>query len=144
MSVKAFIGIILLVVLLMALAIWSAGCASGTDALRQTITNTATATAAGYRTIHIIDKKAQELIQAKAKLGDVAGAKASLETHLKRYDVASKVLDVAVTTTEAANAALPALEKGLRGDKDVSGWISTLLKLAADITSAVHGLEEAH
>ena len=117
------------------------GCASGTDGLRQTIANTAVTTAEGYRLLGSVDKARQHIIQVQAKAGDPVAASKALKAHLERYGIAEKTLDVAVETLKTANATIPALEKGLHKDKDISDWVSKLIKLASDITESLHNLE---
>lgn len=121
------------------LALALVGCAPGVDGMRQTITNTATVVAAGYRTLGEVDAQVQTRIRAQAKL-DKAGAQAALDSHLKRYDIAARALDAAAALVETANLSVPLVERGKAGDKDAAAWIADLIAVALRVSQALKEL----
>ncbi len=126
-------------ILALCAALLISGCAAGSDGVRQGIANTAVVVAAGYKALDAYDDVKQAGAIARARLGDMDGARAELSAYLPKRATALKTLDSATATVESANAALPLLDKGLAKSADVQDWITKLLTAALEVKDALAG-----
>lgn len=121
------------------LALAMVGCAPGVDGMRQSLTNTATIVASGYRTLGEVDGQVQARIRIQAKV-DARAAQAALDEHLRRYAIAAKALDAAALVVETADASIPLVERGLAKDKNAAGWIADLIAAGLRVGAALKEL----
>lgn len=122
-----------------ALALSLVACASAGNAMRQAVADTAVTVAAGYRSLGVVDKVAQDRIRVVAKT-DPATADEQLTAHLKRYDVARKALDAAAAAVVSANAAIPLVDKGVAKEKSPAAWIADLVALGLTVMQSLQQL----
>ncbi len=122
--------------LICAAALLLVGCAPGINGMRQTIANTATIIASGYKALGQVDAQAQARVRVTAQT-DARQAGMLLAEHLKRYDITSKALDGATVVVEAANASLPLVERGVAGSKDAGAWIADLVAAGVKVAAAL-------
>ncbi len=116
------------------------GCAPGLDGVRQGLTTAAVATASGYRTLGRIDEAKQAEIRSIAKI-DPAKARAALEAHNAKYDLARKVLDVSTEALVVAENNAEEIDHNLRSKAEIPALISTIVKIGLDIKTALNNLE---
>lgn len=117
-------------------ALCMVACAPGVNGFRQSIAETATVIASGYKTLGVADTQVQARIRVQANR-DPAGASAALNEHLKRYDIAKKALDAGVVAVEAANASAPLVERGIAKSKDVAAWVADLVAVGLAVAAAL-------
>lgn len=120
-----------------ALFVFLAGCGSPSVIVLKSATTTAIAAAGCYRLIDGLDAAEQTKIRNKAKGGDPNGAQKDLDAWLPKYDAVFKTCQAAHLGAAAALAAVPAIDKGLKGEKSPTAWAGMLVKLAADAAAAL-------
>lgn len=111
-------------------------CAPGVSGFRQSVAETATVVASGYKALGVADAQVQARIRVQAK-SDPVFARVALDEHLKRYNIAAKALDAGVVAVEAANASAPLVERGIAKDKDVAAWVADLVTVGLAVAAAL-------
>lgn len=113
-------------------------CLSGCDptpVLFKAVAMGAPIVAGGFSSLGAADKIAQDRIRTEAKT-DAAVAKTDLVVHLKRYDVADKVLKTTMNTMQAALDSAPLL-KAAHDKQATLDLVESLRRLYEDVRVAL-------
>lgn len=125
--------------LICALALALAGCATGSNGVRQGIINAEGTVTMAYKALGQADQVVQMKIRAQAKT-DPSSAALALQAHLERYNAARKAIDAANDAIGIVIKALPAIDKGLAGDKKPADYLADLASVSLAVTKALADL----
>lgn len=116
-----------------------AGCAHGTDGLRQTCTATDVAISGGYQLMTAAIHPDLQALRFAALAGK-DGAKEALLAREVFYGKALSSLDAARSSKDAVCRLAPSIDAGMKAD--IPSLIQQVLAIAADVQKAIASIKE--
>ncbi len=133
--------LILLSLLLGALAVMLAGCASSYKGAYATLDAMARLEIAANRALIQFDTgKQEEIVDRALKAGDISLGREELSAYRTKRGKVTTSLEILSTTIQAARELIPTAEHGLSSKSDINTLIATLVKAAANLQAELADL----
>jgi hypothetical protein len=135
MKPRYLIALFFAVVLLMVLAVLSAGCAPGLDGARQALS---TAERVQTDTIHALEtydaERQENIVKAATTVED---GKRQLLAYRAKRDAVVNIINDAAAVTAVGETLIPLVQSGVKKQTDLDVWLAELLKVGLSLRQAI-------